>query len=482
MLSRLSSVMKPRVKIELLNKLGRDKISEDEEDLQFYQEDYTEHEISKPDFIVKATTTEEIIDTIKICSRYTIPVIPAVQNTNVGALCIPESGGVILDLRNMNKIIKVDEENKYMIIEPGVSFGQIKEYLDKNHPNYRFAYPLSPPHTSALAGCILDGLGNLSLKHGAMSSWINGLEVVLGDATVVKTGSCALTEHWVSRAPLPDLTGIFVNSQGTTGVVTKMAVKIWDKMPLSSRFFVLSYDIDSTYKLIKEFVRLELCDDIGALSWTTGKMLFGIDSPIVRDENEPIFFIYLELSSPNERMHNLKIEMLSECVSQFPNGIFDGPIKLEEIIGISSEFSKFAEFPTELDFLSKYKGGGLTWLGCYGPYSNLADGVKEGMALMEKCGFPPTVVSRPMHGGHFGILRFIIRFDKKDHKMIANIKDMYIDMLKLCIDKGYIPYKTPLWVKKSLKAQWDTRFLKLFEEIRKLVDPRQIMNSGKWDF
>ena len=483
MFNRINTFLKSRIKLELINKIGKDKIFEEGELIDFYSEDYTEHPISPPDYVVKASNIDDIEETLQIARKFRISVIPALQNTNIGGLCIPEKGGIILDLRNMNSILKVDEENKYILIEPGVSFGQIKEYLDKNHPNLRFGYSLSPPHTCVIPNCLLDGLCNLSLKHGAMSSWINGLEAVLADGTIIKTGSCALSDYWFSRAPLPDLTGLFVNMQGTTGIVTKMAVQLWDKQKYQKRFFILAYDIEDTYRLIADLAKLEICDDIGGLSWTTGKMLFDVDNPIYKDENEPSIFIYIDLSANSQKMLDLKEEMINESLKNYHKESFEEkPFDVEQLFNINPEFKKFADFPTDLDFLTSYKGKGLSWIGTYGPYSNLAKGVLLGTEIMKKHGFPPTIVSRPMHSGHFCVLRFIVRFDKKDNKQIADLHDLYFELLEMVLDNGFIPYKTPVWIQKEIEGKMDKGYLNILKKIKDILDPSRILNPGKWDF
>jgi len=478
---RLNPISKPRIKSELLSKLGSDKVKDDQESLNFYAEDYTESPKSMPDFVVKATDNDDIIKVLKICAFNNIALIPAIQNTNVGGLCIPESGGIILDMRDMNKIISVDAENKYMIIEPGVSFGQIKEYLDENYPDLRFAYPLSPPHTSVLAGCLMDGLGNLSLRHGAMSKWIQGLEVILSDGQIVKTASNALSEYWFSRSPFPDLTSLFINMQGTTGIVSKMAVRLWDKQPYNKRFFVLSYDIDSAFSFIGKLIKLDICDDIGGITWTAGKMLYGSHKPIIKDENEPVIHIYIEISAPHPEMLNIKEKLLFDTLKEYPKTAFEEPFDVEKIFHISPEFKKFAEFPTDLDFLSKYEGRGLTWIGTYGPFSRLSEGVSKCMDIMVKHNFPPTIVSRPMDGGHYSVLRLIVRFNKDDDSEILRIKNMYNEALKLILDLGFIPYKTPVWIQKHIKSKLDIGFVKLLSKIKKNLDPAHILNPGKWD-
>ena len=82
-----------------------------------------------PDYVVMAETVEQIQELMRFANREKIPVIPYTAGTNIGGLCIPERGGILLDLKRMNKIIKIDPESHYAVIEPGVSHGQLAEAL-----------------------------------------------------------------------------------------------------------------------------------------------------------------------------------------------------------------------------------------------------------------------------------------------------------------------------------------------------------------
>ncbi|MGD9185947.1 MAG: FAD-dependent oxidoreductase, partial [Desulfobacterales bacterium] len=82
-----------------------------------------------PDYVVMAETVAQIQQIMRFANQEKIPVIPYTAGTNIGGLCIPERGGILLDLKRMNKIIKIDAESHYAVIEPGVSHGQLAEAL-----------------------------------------------------------------------------------------------------------------------------------------------------------------------------------------------------------------------------------------------------------------------------------------------------------------------------------------------------------------
>ncbi|MHA1274368.1 MAG: FAD-binding oxidoreductase, partial [Promethearchaeota archaeon] len=117
---------------ELRSIFGEKYVSNKPVDLYPYSYDATESDAYMPDFVVLPQNIEEIIELAKFANKYKIPIIPYTSGNNVGGLTIPEQGGIICDMgKRMKKIIKVHESMMYAIIEPGVTWGQLKRFLEK---------------------------------------------------------------------------------------------------------------------------------------------------------------------------------------------------------------------------------------------------------------------------------------------------------------------------------------------------------------
>ncbi len=474
---------KENIKTLFLQAVPKDRIKSDKETLERYSRDTTENPSGRPDLVIFLNTPEEAEAVVRIAGEHHIPLTPRVAGTNLGGLSLAPKGGAILDLTGMNRILEINELDMIAVIEPGVTFRQMVDELDNRDLPLTIGIPLSPPETSVMANCLLDGLGNLSLLHGTMGEWIAGLEVILASGQVIRTGSWALSAVPFGRTPLPDLTGLFVSWQGTTGLVTKMAVELKPKLPFRQRLFILTYDRRTTYELMRRMARLKLFDDIAGLSWPTGKMVYGIEKPLVRDPDEPEFFTYVDLSANSEKEMAVKLETLTERVEALRrenSAEIEDPFDMETLCRVAPEFRKFAEFPTDLEFLTQYRGGGLTWVGTYGPMSRFEKAADLGIEIMERHGFPPVIVSRPMKSGHFGVLRFIEIFERDDETDVERVKRCNTELTDMVLDQGFIPYKTPAWsVERLLPRMWPGTH-DLMRSIRALLDPGGIMNPGRW--
>ncbi|MBI5369183.1 MAG: FAD-binding oxidoreductase [Planctomycetes bacterium] len=462
--------------------LGPGRITLDPQDRAPYARDRTEISGGLPDAVARPRSVEEVQAIVRWAAAEQVPLIPVVANTNLGGLALATRGGLVLDLRGLDRVVEVSPGDQYAVIEPGVTWEKLRHFLDTNHPELRFGYALSPPDSSVLANCLLDGLSNLSLRHGAMGDWVNGLEIVRADGTLLHTGSRAFGPSWCSSAPLPDLSGLFINFQGSTGIVTKAAVQLWPQRRLRRRRFYLSRELAPATRLFQALAREDLCDDLGALSWPLGKMLFGQERPTFHDPAEPSFFIYLDVASNFERDLAARLACIEEVVERTWPGRrgVDGPIEIADLVRIEPRFSRFADFPTRLDFLLDAPGGGLTWVGTYGPTSRWEEGLGIGVAIMERRGFPPSVVARPMRAGHFCVLRFVSLFDQRKPEEEAAVRALNEELVDAMMPLGFLPYKTPGWVLARHRERLDPGFARLVREVRGVLDPQGMFNPGRW--
>jgi FAD/FMN-containing dehydrogenase len=462
--------------------LGADGVLAGEGALLPYASDYTEEAPRAPGLVLLPGDTEQVQAVVRLAGELGCSLTTRVSGSNVGGLAIPPEGGAVLDLSRMNRILEVNAGDMYALIEPGVTWEQLKAHLAQREIPLRMGYPLSPPDTSIVANCILDGLGNLSMRYGAMADWIGGLEVVLPDGSLAQTGAPALGDIWFGRGPLPDLTGLFVSFQGTTGVVTKMAFQLWPVPAHQQRAFILMYDRNLTFRAMRDLSRLGICDDVGGLSWPTGKMLFGVQRPLERDPEEPEFFLYLDITGQSERQLALRLELLDDYLQglRAEGGKLEMPLDMPTLLRINPAFSKFAEFPTRLEFLIDHPGGGLSWVGTYGPMSRFEAFADAGNEIMARHGFPPAVVSRPMKGGHFGVMRFLATFDKQDEVERKTVRAMNRELVDAGVALGFVPYKTPPWTVEQIRDRLDPGFRELMRRVRGALDPAGIMAPHCW--
>jgi FAD/FMN-containing dehydrogenase len=440
-------------------------------------QDVTENPPGHADFVVRPRTADEVRSLLVLAHERQLPVTPVVAGYNVAGIAIPRDGGFVLDLTRMNAIVELDHEAMYVVVEPGVTFQQLKAFLDAEAPELVYTYPFAPPFTSVMANALLDGLNNLSMPHGAMGKWVNGLEAVLADGDVVRTGSGGVVNRWFGRAPVPDLSGLFVSTQGTTGVVTRIALQLQPKPEHRRRWLAFAEDLEAAYGVMRALARTGSFDDCGLMTWPAAKQLFGATRDLQKSVDEPFAYLMIDITGASRAELDARVELGKRLLAE--HGI-EQSFDADEVARLVPALAKMAELPTSLDFLLDFPGGGLTWVGSYGPGDRWVDGARAGMDLLVDHGFPPFLVARPMDGGHFYVLRFVANFDKADAAEVERVRTVMGKLADAVLDHEYVPYKPSADAARRILDRAHPGFVRMLDRVRDAFDPDRRMNPGRW--
>jgi glycolate oxidase len=211
--------MDERIKQELVKIVGEENYTERLMDMVSYSYDASEHS-HRPSCGVWPGTAEQVSEILKLANREQIPVIPRGAGTGLSGMSVPAKGGIVLDLNRMNKILGISIEDRLAVVQPGVVYAALENALAP----YSFFFPPDPASgkVSTLGGNVATNAGGVKgAKYGTTRDYVLGLQVVLPDGRIMRTGSKAIKS--VSGY---DLTRLFVGSEGTLGVVTEIILKI----------------------------------------------------------------------------------------------------------------------------------------------------------------------------------------------------------------------------------------------------------------
>ena len=169
----------------------------------------------RPAVVVRPTTTAEVAEILRRCAEARVPVTAAGGRSGVLGNCVPVHGGVALDTTAMAGIVAVDDASLTVEVLPG-TFGDELEYeLRERHGLTLGHWPQSVALSTVGGWLACRSAGQLSTRYGKIEDMVVGLEVVLADGTVVRTGGAP-------RAAVgPDLNQLFVGSEGTLGIITR---------------------------------------------------------------------------------------------------------------------------------------------------------------------------------------------------------------------------------------------------------------------
>lgn len=189
------------------------------EELLVYECDGYVIEKNTPDVVVFPTSTEQVAAVVKLCHECQVPFVPRGAGTSLAGGCLPIGGGVMIALTRMKRILEVNLRDRYAVVEPGLVNVHLTQHLKGT--GYHYA-----PDPSSQGACTIGGNfatnsgGPHTLKYGVTVNHVMGAEVVMPDGSIVQLGGP------VEDVPGYDLTGLFVGSEGTFGVCTKIIVRL----------------------------------------------------------------------------------------------------------------------------------------------------------------------------------------------------------------------------------------------------------------
>lgn len=222
-----------------LQLLGPEKCSVNSEDLEKYGQDETEGLVFLPELVLKPSETNEVSAILKYCYQHNICVTPRGAGTGLSGGALPVHGGISLSTEKMNKILYIDEKNLQVLTQPGVITQVLQETVAAKGLYY-------PPDPSSRGSCFIGGNiaensgGPRAVKYGVTKDYVLALEVVLPNGDIINTGAATL-----KNSTGYNLTQLFVGSEGTLGVVTKIHLKL---VPLPSQTITLLASFRSAEK------------------------------------------------------------------------------------------------------------------------------------------------------------------------------------------------------------------------------------------
>jgi len=215
----LDAARKRALRRELEGMLGKGAVLSEPEELLVYESDGLVLFRALADFVVFPTSTEQVSEIVKLANREGMPFVARGAGTGLSGGCLPAEGGLVISLMRMNRVLEVDYDNHIAVVEPGL----VNLHLSWAVGPKGFYYAPDPSSQQActVGGNIANNSGGPhTLKYGVTVNHVLGLEVVLPDGEIMWLGGKT------REAQGYDMAGLFVGSEGTFGIATKIVVRI----------------------------------------------------------------------------------------------------------------------------------------------------------------------------------------------------------------------------------------------------------------
>ncbi len=446
--------------------VGKEFVSDQPEELFIYSRDPGTMDPVSPDYVVVPHTVEEIQAVLHLANREKIPVVPLGGGLVLSGLSRPLKRGIVLDMKRMNRILEVNETSRYVVVEAGCSQGMLQAYLRKHYPHLKHSIPDSPPAATIAGNVLIHGSGHLSQAAGFHSEMLNGLEVLLPTGEVCKIGSCSTSPYWFSRAPLPDLAGLFVGWFGTTGVVSKLGIKLYPNPSKKDVMIFLTENPEHLPDIIFRLTGTEMLEDLNVSCSKLPAHMEGLQ----------LTLIYVTANSDEELDFKRRTvrRVLQNYVDDKEGGFMFVPTIAK---------GRFIETPLRemTKFADSKKGGGFEYVGAIMPIELFPRAYAEGIRIAEKYNTPYSMATRVIGRGHCMMFAYAYAFNRADDADRKNAQRALHESNIAALELGGVPWKAEEPAQQLILEKMDPQTVQLMNKIRSALDPNGIMNPGNWE-
>ncbi|SIO29607.1 D-lactate dehydrogenase (cytochrome) [Rhodovulum sp. ES.010] len=201
-----------------LEKILGDRLSRSKSDLELHGRSEAYFPLTPPDAVAYAETTDEVAALVRVCAEQGCPVTGWGVGTSLEGHALAMQGGVVVDFARMNRVIEVHPEDMDAVVQPGIT----REVLNSELRHTGLFFPVDPGANATLGGMASTrASGTTTVRYGSMRDNVLGLQAVLADGRVIRTGTRAR-----KSASGYDLTGLFVGAEGTLGLITELTLRL----------------------------------------------------------------------------------------------------------------------------------------------------------------------------------------------------------------------------------------------------------------
>ena len=201
----------------------------------------------EPFAVVRPSNTQQVSEIAKLASRHGLPLTPRGSGTGLSGAATPVPGGIVISFSRMNQLLEVDVDDHVAVVQPGITLLELNEELAASG----LRYPVYPGELSgSLGGNVNTNAGGMrAVRHGVTRQHVLGLELVLIDGTVVRTGARVM-----KSSSGYDLTQLIVGSEGTLALVTEITLRLSPQLAHAVTILIPFRSVENVTRVVPSIV------------------------------------------------------------------------------------------------------------------------------------------------------------------------------------------------------------------------------------
>lgn len=435
---------------ELAKIVGDAHVTDEKFILMTYTRDFAISPPSWPTAVVRPKTTGEVSQILRFCNTHAIPVSPRGGGSAQEGGCLAVEGGIVLETLRMNAIIEMDKLNNTVTVESGTTFADLMDQLEKNGQKIGVAPSGAIPGTVG-AHISRPGVGWGNIKYSSQGDQVLGVTVVLPDGEIVRTGTAANpnADCFYRYAQGPDLTGLFIGSEGAYGVVTEVTLRTYAFPEVIALERFTTTNLKSALNIFQFIAFHELTCYISCPVIKPDFILFDLNYEGFAEEVE----------ARKKRVHRY--------IEQFDDVKFEGSQGPEG-------FWENRWYNTGTEFADGVAGPVNFFL----PFDKLEDATYMMRQIMDSFKiekYAQQMFVGPSCSEHVSLMFFY----PNDAEAENRVREAAKKMMRVSLELGGTPYsKGRLWGEYLRENMEGTGYWTLANSIKKTLDPKGIMNPG----
>ena len=444
--------------------VGPDDILIAKEAISDYAHDESSVEPHYPEVVVKAETTEEVSEILRLADRERIPVTPRGGGTGLTGGSIPAYDGVLLSLEKMNRIIELDEENLTVTVEPGVLIMDLHAYVEERG----LMYPPDPGQKSgAIGGNISTNAGGMrGVKYGVTRDFVLGLEVVLPTGKVTLLGG-----KTVKKATGYSLMDLIIGSEGTLAVVTKAILRLVPLPKIRVTLYAPYKDFEDASRTVSEIIKNKIVPP--AVEFVDQSSILVAERYLERPmpKNDAPAYVLIRIDGNVKEAVGIDYEAVGAiCMKN----------KALDVLVADSKESQERVWEGRSCIIDAAKAEGfIEVLDCVVPRNRIPELIKGLNDIAEKHGVECQNFG---HAGDGNVHTNVLKKNMSDEEWNKKIPKLVEEVYMLSVSLGGTvsgEHGIGLIRKRFLPMALDKVQIELMKGIKRVFDPNNILNPGK---